>query len=115
MKFHLTCTEPIQKASFGVTGVELLRFCFNCIPFVTQLKWTSWDFVSLLAKYLNHIDESLRIAASDALTRIMKLPEVFIRHIYPLIYPRKLTEISAHTTEPLYGRQLHDLTYPRYP
>ncbi|PRP83647.1 hypothetical protein PROFUN_03802 [Planoprotostelium fungivorum] len=68
---NIKSTEPIQKANFGQMGVELLRRCFYCIPFVNQLKWTSWDFVTLLAKYLNHIDESLRTAASGALSRIM--------------------------------------------
>eukprot|EP01117_Protostelium_nocturnum_P013534 TRINITY_DN5056_c0_g1_i2.p1 TRINITY_DN5056_c0_g1~~TRINITY_DN5056_c0_g1_i2.p1 ORF type:complete len:2145 (+),score=361.36 TRINITY_DN5056_c0_g1_i2:746-7180(+) len=74
-----TLAELIPKTAYGTAGVELLRRCMNCIPFAFPIKLTCYEMVTLLSKYLNHMDESLRLAASDVLDRLMKIPSTLLR------------------------------------
>lgn len=51
--------------------MELLKAILNCIPFAFPVKVSHIDLINMLARYLVHLDEGLREAASDALSRLM--------------------------------------------
>jgi hypothetical protein len=72
LKFYI---ELLSKSIYGPQGLDLLKTCLDCIPFVYLSivgdGSSQPDILNILARYLIHMDDTIRAAASDALTRLL--------------------------------------------
>jgi hypothetical protein len=69
----------------GQLGLELLKIAISCIPIAFPAKIPVSELVTMLAKFLIHLDKAIRDKASAILTQLMDTrPDLRAQIVYGL-------------------------------
>ena len=70
MHVHVELLEKSKTP--GVLGLELLKLAISCIPIAFPSKISVSELVTMLAKFLIHLDKAIRDKASSILSQLME-------------------------------------------